>query len=237
MVVGLRPYEDDLQVQSLVCNTLEYLPLGAQGVNISTPQGVLDVSGIGALLFTSKNAPLALEHSLQNTHVLAVLKSLPSFVLAPQSARWAQDLGFQVAFVGQRAQGALFAQEVLPHLQACLQTKSALYVRAQHSAFNLGAWLQAHVSVQELIAYTNKPLKLSAHLKPPPHSILIFSAPSAYKAFVFNFGWDTSYRAIALGESTYRAFESHVRALISPEPSLQASVALAKELASCVRLV
>ncbi len=234
--MGLRPYESDPCVQSLVCNALEHLPLSAQGLSVETSQGALDLNTIGALLFTSKNAPLALEHSLQGTHALVFLKSLPSFVLAPQSARFTQALGFQVAFIGQSAQSALFAQEILPHLQACLHAKSALYVRAQHSAFNLGAWLQAHLSVQELIVYTNKPLKLSPHLRPPPHSILIFSAPSAYKAFIYNFDWDASYRAIALGETTYRAFDSHVRALISPEPSLQASVALAKELASCVTL-
>ncbi len=225
-----------MEVKSLVCNVLEFLPIKAQDLEIHTPQGNLTLVDIGALIFTSKHAPLALEHSLKGSHALEWLKTLPSFVIAPRSARYAQDLGFQVALVGHAGRGELFAQEILPSLRQCLRNKSALYVRAQHSASNLSAWLQAHLSVREIIVYANKPLKLASSLKPPPHSILIFTAPSVYRAFVGNFGWDRSYRAIALGETTYRAFAPEVRALVSPEPSLQASVTLAKELASCVKV-
>lgn len=220
--VGTKSHSDP-SIQSLVTNAVVYLPLRTQDV---------DLDRIRALIFTSKHAPLALEHAFKGSDTLASLKALPTFVLAQKSAQVALDRGFSVNFIGQKGHGVGFVQEIMASLRALLQKNSSvLYVRAKNIASNMDTLLlQAHISLKQLVAYENRCLKLPPALKPKPHSILIFGAPSAYQAFLSNFTWDPSYIAIALGSSTFKAFDPSIRAFKSPKPTLESSITLAKTL-------
>ncbi len=215
-----------LGFEQLVVSAIEYLPIR------------LDTDPIKALIFTSKHAPLALEHQFKNTPTESTLKSLPVFALASKSAQVARDLGFNVYFVGQKGEGLGFATEIIPLLRALLPPKSyALYVRAQTIVSNLDqALIQAQIPLKQCIAYQVKPLKLPPERKPKPRSILIFGAPSAYRAFRANFDWDRSYTAIALGESTLKSFDPQMSAFKSPKPTLESSIALAKTLWAYARM-
>ncbi|WP_104749383.1 uroporphyrinogen-III synthase [Helicobacter cynogastricus] len=226
VVVSPTPYKGDLAV-SLVCNEIVYLPLQYVNFTLSSPLSApVALKPLQALVFTSKHAPLALEYSLKHTPALAFLKSLPVFVLAAKSAQTACSLGFHVVFIGQSAQASNFAKEIQAQLPF-----PALFVRAKTTASNSLDHLPS------LIAYENKPLKLPQKYKPKPHSILIFTAPSTYHAFLANFAWEQSYKAIAIGASTFKAFNPAICAFQSPEPSLEACIALAKTLSSCIKIV
>ncbi|WP_104725974.1 uroporphyrinogen-III synthase [Helicobacter felis] len=225
VVVSPTPYKGDLAT-SLVCNEIVYLPLQCVDFTLSSSLSApIDLKTLQALVFTSKHAPLALEHSLGNSAALAFLKTLPVFALAIKSAQAAQSLGFHVIFTGQSAHAFSFAKEIQPYLPS-----NALFVRAKITASNSLDHLPS------LIVYENRPLVLPQKDKPKPHSILIFTAPSAYHAFVANFSWEKSYQAIAIGASTFKAFDSAICAHQSPKPSLEACIALAKTLASCTKI-
>ncbi|WP_163555621.1 uroporphyrinogen-III synthase [Helicobacter suis] len=215
VVVGATPYLGDKTVLNLICSQIIYLPLVyKEGFLSSALSPPLLIESMQALLFTSKHAPLALTHSLE-TKALNFLKTLPTFVLAEKSAQVAKDLGFCVAFVGQGGHAKDLVQEItLP--------KNTLFIRAKEVASSVFDHLPS------LIVYENKPLKLTD--KPKPHSVLIFSAPSAYKIFSHCFSWDNSYTAIALGESTFKTFGPNIHALKSPKPCLQDCITLAKTL-------
>ncbi|BDQ26787.1 uroporphyrinogen-III synthase [Helicobacter heilmannii] len=202
----------------LACGRIVYLPLNLD--NLATPTGVpLQLAHVRALLFTSKHAPLSLEHGLANSDALTFLKSLPAFVLAPKSAQVAKDLGFNVAFMGQSGHAKGFIEEIKG-----LLPNPTLFVRAQETATNALDFLPS------LIAYQNTPLKLPQEQKPKPHSVLIFTAPSSYRHFLANFAWDSSYSAVAIGQSTLNTLDPHICAHLSPQPSLEACIALAKTL-------
>ncbi|WP_233709207.1 uroporphyrinogen-III synthase [Helicobacter suis] len=215
VVVGMTPYVGDVAITNLICSEIIYLPLVyKEGFLSSTLSPPLFIQNMQALLFTSKHAPLALTHSLE-TKALDFLKTLPVFVLAEKSAQVAKDLGFCVAFVGQGGHAKDLLQEItLP--------RNTLFVRAKEVASSVFNHLPS------LIVYESKPLKLTD--KPKPHSVLIFSAPSAYKIFCYCFSWDNSYTAIALGESTFETFGPNIHALKSPKPRLQDCITLAKTL-------
>ncbi|WP_104753181.1 uroporphyrinogen-III synthase [Helicobacter salomonis] len=225
VVVSPTPYKGDLAT-SLVCNEIIYLPLQHANYTLSSPLSApIALKPLQALIFTSKHAPLALEYSLENTPALAFLKTLPVFVLAAKSAQTARSLGFHVVFTGKSAQAPTFAQEIQSQLPP-----RALFVRAKTTASNS----LDHLS--SLIVYENRPLILSQEYKPKPHSILIFTAPSTYHAFLANFSWEESYKAIAIGASTFKAFDPAICAYQSPKPSLEACITLAKTLSSCIKI-
>ncbi|BCZ17262.1 Uroporphyrinogen-III synthase HemD [Helicobacter sp. NHP19-003] len=196
----------------LACGQIVYLPLNLD--NLTPP-----LHSLKALLFTSKHAPLSLEHNLKNSKTLAFLKSLPVFVLAHKSAQVAKDLGFNVSFVGQSGNATGFLREI-----KTLLPSPTLFVRAKETATNALDFLPS------LIAYQNTPLKLPQTQKPKPHSVLVFSAPSSYRHFLANFAWDSSYTAIAIGTSTLNAFSKNICAHLSPQTSLEACIELAKTL-------
>ncbi|GMB96278.1 uroporphyrinogen-III synthase [Helicobacter sp. NHP22-001] len=200
------------RVSYLACSQIVYLPLNLD--NLTPP-----LPSLKALLFTSKHAPLSLEHNLKNTNTLAFLKSLPTFVLAPKSAQMAKSLGFNVAFVGQSGHAKGFVKEIKD-----LLPQPTLFVRAQSVATNALDFLPS------LVAYKNIPLMLAQTQKPKPHSVLVFTAPSSYRHFLKNFAWDSSYVAVAIGQSTLNALDPHICAHLSPETSLEACLELAKTL-------
>ncbi|BEG57622.1 Uroporphyrinogen-III synthase HemD [Helicobacter sp. NHP21005] len=215
VIVGSAPYSGaklDPGVGYLACSQIVYLPLNLDNLALLLPS-------LKALLFTSKHAPLSLEHSLKNTDTLAFLKSLPAFVLALKSAQVAKDLGFNVAFVGQSGHAKGFVKEI-----EGLLPNPTLFVRAQEVATHALDFLPS------LIAYQNTPLKLPKEQRPQPNSVLIFTAPSSYRHFLENFAWDSSYTAIAIGTSTFNAFDPHICAHLSPQTSLEACIELAKTL-------
>ncbi|MCH5313910.1 MAG: uroporphyrinogen-III synthase [Helicobacter sp.] len=221
VLAGTRQIEG---VKSLITNTIAFIPL------------THTLEGIDALIFTSAYAIRSLiesaSHNLQNTPsynpLLARWKEIPSFVISPASAQILYEQGAVVEFVGKKAQGEAFAYEIYPLLQG----RKALYLRAKEIVSGLGSILKdAHICLDEAIVYENLPQTLPPHLKPKPQSVIIFSAPSAYKSFVKNFGWESQYIAVAMGQSTFKYFDKHITAYISPSANFNACIAFAKELA------
>lgn len=180
-----------------------------------------DLSAYDALIFTSKNAIYAVDAQSKN------YKNIPSYIIAPQSAKVLKSLGANVAYVGKTKHGNEFAHEISEHLRG----KKVLYIRGESVVSDLVAILNAAgVECDERIVYKTACLALSQRKKIPKGSAIIFSSPSTIECFFQNYEWDESYIAISIGKTTAAYFPTGIHTVIADTTSLDACVKKASEL-------
>lgn len=212
VLVGSRAEEN---VKSLIVSEIVLLPFD------------VNLSNIDALIFTSR---YAIKSMAENSKRLGddSWKKIPSFVIGKWSATYLEELGGKVEYIGQDSHGDGFAREIIP----LLEDRHPLYIHAKKIVSNVNEKLIQHkIKLSEVIAYENKTKKLDSRLTPPPNSILIFTSPSHYKAFLSNFKWDGSYIAIAIGMTTFGVFDAGINAFVAPEQGIQSCITFAKEIA------
>lgn len=186
----------------------------------------LNLDDIDALIFTSKNA---IKSMLYNSNKLNNYKwkTIDSFVFGESSAYYLEKMGGKIAYMQNKGSGNEFAKQ----LSVLLKHKKALYLRAKIVASNLYEILVSNnIDILEVIAYETQARRINLSLKPPPKSILIFSAPSTYRAFLDSFDWDNSYIAIALGDTTLNSFAKNVIAFKAPRQTIKSCIELAKSI-------
>lgn len=214
VLVGTRPSEE---VKSLIVSGIRFEEI---------PGDVLE--GRDSLIFTSRYAIAAIAQCAQDNPALAQWQEIPSYVIGGSSAKQLQKYGANIAFIGSDAHGSNFAKDLVQLLKG----KAPLYMRARHIVSKLNeTLLEAHIDLKECIAYANEPLQLDSTLKPESNSILIFTAPSSFIAFKQNFGWDPNYVAVAIGMTTFSAFDPEIMAFVSPTQSIDGCIELARDLA------
>ncbi|MDX9813118.1 MAG: uroporphyrinogen-III synthase [Sulfurimonas sp.] len=187
-------------------------------VPIQTP---LDFSYYEAIIFTSKNAIL----SLNSFNTNWVQK--PLYVIAPQTAKTASNLGGKVRFVGKTKHGDEFAYELIEQLKG----KKVLYIRGERSVSNIADILNENgVECDEAKVY--KTDCKSQENKPtfPKNSIIIFSSPSTIECFLKNTEWDDSFIAISIGRTTLKHFPEYIDPIVADTTSLESCVELALEI-------
>lgn len=215
------------EIPTLCVSEIRYLPIYDALLESNIPPYAIK-EHIDALIFTSKHAISALMCAMEQHSELRAFLEIPVFAIGAGCERVLKNAGFCIEFISSTSHGESFAREIIA--RSCRHR--LLYLRAQSIISNLDLTLkQAQIPLTQIIAYTNTPKSLPHSQKPAPHSVLIFSAPSNYHAFVQNFGWDSSYIAIAIGQTTLRAFAPDVIAYTSPKQTLESCIKLAKELA------
>lgn len=174
-----------------------------------------------ALVFTSKNAILALKSQGKEW------KKIPSYVIAPQSAKVLKSMGGSLKFVGKENHGDAFANEIIGKLKG----KKVLYVRGRSVISDLVNILNtAGVLCDEQIVYETQCKEMQTKKKLPKGAMIIFSSPSTIECFFKNMQWDESYRAIAIGKTTASHFPSYITPYIADTTSLESCVKKAIEL-------
>lgn len=186
----------------------------------------VNLQNIDALIFTSRYAIQSMAQNAKRVGDFSWQK-IPSFVIGEGSANFLQNLGGTIEYIGQDSHGDGFAKEIIP----LLKDRHPLYVHAKKIVSGINEKLHHHkIKLSEVVAYENKTLKLDARLTPPPSSILIFTAPSHYKAFLSSFKWDGSYLAVAIGMTTFGVFHTGIDAFVAPKQSIASCIEFAKEL-------
>lgn len=206
--------KEEPNIKSLVVSEIELLEFP------------LNLNNIDALIFTSRYAITSL---VNNANRLKdnTWQNIPSFVIGKSSADYLIKMGGTIEYIGEDSHGNGFANEIIP----LLKNRNPLYIRAKKIVSHINEKLiNQKVKLNEVVGYENKVKKLDPRLAPKPNSILIFTAPSHYKAFLSNFKWDGSYIAIAIGMTTFGVFDAGVNAFVSPKQSIQACIEFAKEL-------
>lgn len=181
----------------------------------------LDFSSYDALIFTSKNAVTSLNSYNQ------AWKSKPLYVIAPQTAKVASNLGGKIKFVGKEKHGNEFAAELIP----LLKNKKVLYIRGSKIVSNLVETLNSNnIICDEAVVYETVCLTNKKKIKLPKNSIVIFSSPSTIDCFLKNAIWDESYQAISIGHTTEKYFPPYIHPIVSETTSLDYCVKKALEL-------
>jgi uroporphyrinogen-III synthase len=88
---------------------------------------------------------------------------------------------------------------------------------------------EAHINVDEAIIYETACNKIKHLEVPKPGSVIIFSSPSTIECFFENFSWESSYKAVAIGQTTAQYLPTYVPYVVSKTTSIEDCIALAKE--------
>ena len=177
----------------------------------------LDLKKYDALVFTSKNAIFSLEENCINW------KSTPSYLIAPKTAKEAEKLGANIAFVGESGHGDDFANELIPHLK----DKRVLYLKASKTVSNLSEILRENgIDLNEIVVYKTTCNKKERKVL-DKNSTIIFTSPSSVECFFQKFSWDDSFKAITIGKTTALYLPKNIKFEISSKTRVEECVKLA----------
>lgn len=193
--------------------SLKVVTLPLQEIHYLSPK--LDLESYGGLIFTSKNAILALSKTPQ-------WLKIPCFILSQASAKLAQKLGGRVEFIGSSGNAREFCGELVKALSALSgEASRLLWACGERVAYPLDKELsKAGLRVDRVVCYKSSPLKLECDIK--PHSFVIFTAPSMLGAYRDS-GLSSQIQPISIGPSTKEAFREYKEfptPLLSPKPSV-----------------
>lgn len=179
-----------------------------------------DISKYDALIFTSKNAIYSLDKSKLNW------KKIPSYAIAPKTAEILKKYNSNLVFTGGHSHGNEFANELIP----LLKNKRILYVRGEKVVSNLCSILKENqIDLYEQIVYkticSNKKTETINE-----NSIIIFTSPSSVNCFFKNYSWQSTYKAIAIGNTTAKFLPQNVEVYISDVQSIESCISLAKQI-------
>lgn len=192
-------------------------------IKIETINATFNISSYDAIIFTSKSAI----HSLNSYN--KEWKNKPLYVIAPQTAKVASNLGGKIKFVSKEKHGDEFADELIP----LLKNKKVLYIRGSKIVSNLVDKLNANdVTCDEAIVYQTLCIDFKKKIKLPKKSVIIFSSPSTIECFLKNATWDESYRAVSIGHTTQKYFPPYITPVVADTTSLDSCVKKAIELIS-----
>ena len=212
-----------LQIVFLRPNFMQWHTALGDALADENPQALNSALEKFTLVLSSQNAVLA----LQNAGIS--LQGKRGFVVGKTTRHAFVKAGGIVLGMPENSTGDCLAALIC----ATKPTQPILYCKARESFRNIvGILHNERIAANEIVIYESVPNP--QNFAPPPHdSVIIFGAPSSYKNFILRFGWQPSYRAIAIGKSTFASLsqEAQKNAQIAPKPSFQACVALAKKLA------
>ncbi|WP_121626185.1 uroporphyrinogen-III synthase [Poseidonibacter antarcticus] len=181
-------------------------------------ESAIDLSIYDALVFTSKNAIYSIDSFNKSW------KTIPSYAIAPKTAKIIKDHGGNLIFTGVSSHGNEFAKE----LSCLLKNKKVLYIRALKTVSNISNILKENdIDVDELIAYKTSCKKSTKILE--EGSVFIFSAPSSVECFFKNYKWSDTYTAIAIGKTTAKYLPSNIKYYVSEKTSIDECIKLAKQ--------
>ena len=171
-----------------------------------------------SIIITSKNAIKALEFNQ-----ICVDLNTQIYAIGEASFNEAKNFGFKNIYLAKNSHGSKFANEILPLLKG-----RVLYLKAKETISNLDKFLlQSGVNLSVITAYENVELNLANSVKPPKNSVLIFTSPKNVRSFVANFGWDESYKAVSIGNTTAKILQEFCEPKICENQSINSAINLA----------
>ncbi|WP_419769762.1 MAG: uroporphyrinogen-III synthase [Candidatus Marinarcus sp.] len=180
----------------------------------------MDLLQYDALIFTSKNAVYSLDSFNKDW------KKVPAYVIASKTAAVIQKEGGNVCFIGKSGHGNDFANELIP----LLKNKKALYIKAKKVVSDLCDILKSNgIDIKTVTTYETQCNELTAYTAPELNSVIIFSSPSTIECFFKIFDWDSSYKAVVIGETTAKYLPKNINYKISPTTSIEDCILLAKQ--------
>ncbi|MDR3162575.1 MAG: uroporphyrinogen-III synthase [Helicobacteraceae bacterium] len=190
-------------------------------IEVTAAADSIDFIGFDALIITSKTT-INVVNQLNSGW-----KKLKIFTIGAKTSEEVKRLGGSVFFESSAARGEVLAQEIAKEFGHL----SFLYPKARKTAADLEQTLRsAGVRVSAQVVYETRCAKINAAFL-PQEAVIVFTSPSTAKCFLNQIEWQSGFTAVAIGVTTAEALEKRgVKAVISPAPSLEEAVLLARKL-------
>ena len=176
----------------------------------------LKLNNIDALIFTSK---YSITYSLKMNKKL---KKLPAIAVGLKTAKELRKNKIKVLDIAKENN----VKSLIKLIKEKYQNHKFLYLRAKKIAFDI----KKELSIKEKIIYKTKYIKYDKNKKPKKNSIIIFSSPSTIKAFLKNFSWEETYKAVAIGSTTLKELSFAKNKFIAKKRTIKSCVKTAKAL-------
>lgn len=181
----------------------------------------VDLACFDALVISSKNAISAL-----SVNQIPPNDKISVFAIGKASAKSAKDYGFAKVYEAQNSHGDEFALEIAKMLKG----KKTLLLRPKEQVSDIKGILENKgVLLSEQIAYENSIVTASKR-RFESGAVFVFASPKNAEAFLANYAWQSSFKAVAIGKSTAKALEKICQPIVSNEQSLQECIKIAKNL-------
>jgi len=180
----------------------------------------IDFNSCDTLLFTSKNC-VDMVDSIDKRW-----REYGSISIGEATTQKIKELGGSVIF-SSKGYGESLVQDITKNFSHL----KILFLKPKVVATDIRSQLQTFgIEIDEQVIYETQCVHYDETKQPLKGSIIIFTSPSTVKCFFDNFEWDESYRAVAIGEVTAKAFPKSIDYVISQKPLIDACIKEAKNL-------
>jgi len=199
-ILSQKPYKG---AKNLPCIMINYL------------EKEIDLSEYEALVFTSKNGVVAVDKIDKSW------MDLPSYSIGSGTSKAISELGGKVEFEAKNSYGDKFAEEIKKRLGG----KRVLFLRAKVVTSKLNTILKdAGVLLDEVVVYETVCNDCKNLKKPESGSCIVFSSPSTVECFFKCFEWNTSYKAVVIGEVTLKALPKDIPYIMSEKTTISSCI-------------
>jgi uroporphyrinogen-III synthase len=172
------------------------------------------------LIFTSKNC-VDMVNSIDKRW-----KEYDIISIGEATTRKIEELGGNVIF-SSKGYGDSLVQDIIHNFF----NKKILFLRPKKVATDIRLKLKNYgIAIDEQVIYETQCIAYDSTKIPPAGSIIIFTSPSTVKCFFDNFVWHESYKAVAIGEVTAKAFPRSVDYVIAHKPLIDSCIKEAQKL-------
>jgi len=184
-------------------------------IEFETTASSLNLDGIDTLMFTSKEAVKradSIDHKWKEFDTIAI---------GGATKKQIEELGGRVIYQPKEFYGEVLAKDIVE----LFSNRHILYLRPKKISFDSKSYLAKHdIELQEQIIYKTKCKKYDTNAKPPKESIIIFTSPSTIECFLRNFEWDSSYKAVVIGEATKVHLPQNATYFVASKPLIASCV-------------
>jgi len=192
-------------------------------IDFSITANEINFTNIDTLMFSSKQAVVS-----ANT-IDKRWKKYPCIAIGPATKKMIESLGAEVIYQPTH----FYAKTLAKDIANIFRDKHILYLRPKEVSFDSKGFLAKEgIKLEEQILYETSCLSYDIKEKPLENAIIIFTSPSSIHCFLKSFNWQSSYKAIVIGDATLEHLPKNIESYVAPTPSIDACIVLAKELSN-----
>jgi uroporphyrinogen-III synthase len=196
---------------------VENLPI----IEFKSTTDTINLKDRDTLIFTSKQA-VTTAFSI-NPHII----DYPTLSIGKATTQTLLDLGFEVIHSAKEFYGEVLINDIVERFF----DKKLLYLRPQEVSSDIAKILrEMRIDIEEQIIYQTRCKAYLPSQKPPKGSIIIITSPSTLKCFIQNFGWDSSYVVVAIGEVSSHYLPQNSIYHLASQPLIEACIAKALDI-------
>ena len=175
----------------------------------------IDFLGIDTLMFTSKQAVVTADTIDKSW------REYPCIAIGGATKKRIEELGGEVIYHPKHFYGKSLAMDIKEYFS----NRKLLYLRPKKVSFDSRGFLEKEgIELKEQIIYETSCCSYKLSDRPLKNSIIIFTSPSTIECFFKNFSWDSSYRAVLIGNATKKHLPSGCQFVVADKPLIDSCI-------------